>query len=41
MAKPSTPSREQEQVATNTVRRANFGRATRKPDPQRWNGVDK
>ena len=36
----TTVRTEREQVQENTVRRANFGKTTRQPDPQRWNGVD-
>jgi hypothetical protein len=39
MAKPATPA--QETIAKNTVRRAKFGTVTRRPEPERWDGVSK
>lgn len=39
MTKSATPA--QEKIAENTVRRANFGKVTRQPDPKRWDGVGK
>lgn len=41
MSTTTAQERERQQIAKNTVRRANFGKVTRQPDPKRWDGVSK